>query len=482
MNSSELQTLISSDESRVLELKKTTGELKDAMHTACAFLNTDGGWLIFGVTPSTLKVVGQQVTDNTQREIAQALSGLEPAVDVQVEYIDLPYAKAGEQAIAIHFDGWVWGTEPYTYHGCPYYRIESTTKQMPREMFDERLKAAKPNVFAWERQIADEVTIDDLDENRIRGAVRLGIEQGRLSPTANGEPVQTLLERFNLYKGGKLTNAAVMLFGKDTSEYPQLLLRMARFVGTDKMEFLDNQRAKGNFFDLLDAGMMFAYKHLNISGKITGLQREDKLEIPLRAMREALVNALCHRSYDLPSQSLGIAIYDDRVEIENPGRLPEGLTAENIKNSHKSQPHNQLIAEVLYKTSWLENWGTGIHRIFDACKEQNVPEPYFTTEQGYVTIVFPRPKSNGFGENRGENLARIDENKNTYQLTERQQTILSLLKENPFLTAKELSVSMSVTVSVTPRTIERDIATLRDLGLIRRKGRKNSGHWEIIEK
>lgn len=76
----ELQQLISSDESRVLELKKTTGELKDAMHTACAFLNTDGGWLIFGVAPASLKVVWQQVTDNTRREIAQALSGLEPAI------------------------------------------------------------------------------------------------------------------------------------------------------------------------------------------------------------------------------------------------------------------------------------------------------------------------------------------------------------------------------------------------------------------
>ncbi|MBQ0076085.1 MAG: putative DNA binding domain-containing protein [Bacteroidales bacterium] len=476
MNYIELSKLISSDESRVLELKKTTGELKDAMHTACAFLNTDGGWLIFGVAPASLKVVGQQVTDNTQREIAQALSGLEPAIDVQVEYIDVPDAKAGEKVIAMHFDGWVWGSNPYTYHGCPYYRVESTTKQMPREMYDERLRASKPDYFAWERQIADEVTIDDLDENRIRGAVRLGIEQGRLSPTANGEPVQTLLERFNLYKGGKLTNAAVMLFGKDTSEYPQLLLRMARFVGTDKMEFLDNQRAKGNFFDLLDAGMMFAYKHLNISGKITGLQREDKLEIPLRAMREALVNALCHRSYDLPSQSLGIAIYDDRVEIENPGRLPEGLTAENIKNSHKSQPHNQLIAEVLYKTSWLENWGTGIHRIYDACKEQNVPEPYFNTEQGYVTIVFPRPKSNGFGENRGENLARIDENKNTYQLTEIQRLIIGAISMDGHVTAKSLARMLNVS----QRKMEREISSLRRNGIIDKTGKTQDGVWVVL--
>ena len=85
-----IKTLIDSGESRTLELKKSTGEFKDGMHTACAFLNSDGGWLIFGVTPKSLKIVGQEVTDNTLREIAQALSGIEPAVDFNVEYIDVP--------------------------------------------------------------------------------------------------------------------------------------------------------------------------------------------------------------------------------------------------------------------------------------------------------------------------------------------------------------------------------------------------------
>ena len=73
-----------------LELKKTTGELKDGMHSACAFFNTEGGWLIFGVAPKTLKVIGQEVTDKTQQEIAQALAGFEPAVDVRVAYVDVP--------------------------------------------------------------------------------------------------------------------------------------------------------------------------------------------------------------------------------------------------------------------------------------------------------------------------------------------------------------------------------------------------------
>ena len=100
----ELKIQIQSDEHRQLGLKKTTGELKDGMHSACAFLNTEGGWLIFGVAPKSLKIQGQQVTDNTQREIAQALSYMEPQVDVRVEYIDVP-DRPDNKVIAMHFEG-----------------------------------------------------------------------------------------------------------------------------------------------------------------------------------------------------------------------------------------------------------------------------------------------------------------------------------------------------------------------------------------
>jgi len=133
MNIEDIQQLITNDEHRQLEIKKTTGELKDAMHSACAFLNTDGGWLIFGVAPTTLKILEQEVTDNMRREQAQALSELESAVNVLIEYVDVP-ERTGCKVIAIYFEAFVWGRKPYTYHGRPYYRVESTTKRMPRDI------------------------------------------------------------------------------------------------------------------------------------------------------------------------------------------------------------------------------------------------------------------------------------------------------------------------------------------------------------
>ena len=391
MTISDIIELISGGEHHRLELKKTTGELKDAMHTACAMLNSEGGWLIFGITPISMKVIGQEVTDNTQRELAQALSYVEPAADIHIEYVDVP-DYPGNKVIALHFEAFVWGRQPFTYRGCPYYKVESTTKVMPRDMFEERLRANKPHYYAWERQQAEHISISDLHEERIRGTVRLGVEGGRLPASTVTETLEHILEKLQLLNDGVPNNAAAALFTTKLYGYSQFLIRLARFRGTDKLEFIDNQRAEGNFFDLLDAGMQFFFKHLSLSGKIVGMVREEKLEIPVEALREALINALCHRQYEKHNLTIGIVIYDDRIEIENPGILVPPLTPENIKKPHISYPYNPIMADVLFRTTFLESWGSGASRIVAACRKQNVPEPEWTTDDGFVTVTFRRPK------------------------------------------------------------------------------------------
>lgn len=392
MTIEEIQALVAADESRTLELKKSTGELKDGMHAACAFLNSDGGWLIFGVLPKSLKIVGQEVSDHTQQEIAQAIAGIEPAADVRVEYVDVP-EHPGNKVIAMHFDGWVWGDKPRTFHGCPYFKVESTTMIMPREVYDERIRAHKPKEFSWEMQPADGVTLADLNEKHIRGCIRLGVEGGRIPSSALSAPIEYTLAKWKLLKDGVPTNGAAVLFSDNIDEYPQFRLRMARFLGTDKNEFIDNQRVEGGFFDLLDAGMAFFFKHLNLSGKITNhsLYREERLEVPYAALREALINSLCHRQWEAYNLTNSIAIYDDRIEIANPGVFPRQLTPETIKDPHESYPYNLKIAEALYKSTLLENWGSGAKRIMDACREQGVEEPTWRWDGGFVYVTFKRP-------------------------------------------------------------------------------------------
>lgn len=293
----------------------------------------------------------------------------------------------------MHFDGWVWGERPHTFHGCPYYKVESTTKVMPQDMYDERIRAHQPQLYAWERLAADGVTMADLNENLIRNGIRRGIDGGRIPESALYEPTGDILAKWKLLKNGVPTNGAVLLFSDNIDEYPQFTLRMARFVGTDKNRFRDNQRVEGNFFQLLDAGVAFCFKHLSLSGVITNhsLEREEQLEVPYHALREALINALCHRHWERYNLTISLAIYDDRIEIASPGVFPPQITPENIKEPHESYPHNLKVAEALYRMTYLENWGSGAKRIMDACKAQGVEAPTWSSDGGFVTITFKRP-------------------------------------------------------------------------------------------
>jgi ATP-dependent DNA helicase RecG len=228
MTINDLKVIIEGDETRTLEMKKTTGELKDGMRSACAFLNTAGGWVFFGIAPTSLKILGQEVTDNTRKEIAREIAKLEPLIDLPVEYIDIP-ERPGYQVIAIHLDAPSYWDAPYTFDSRPYMRIESTTSVMPREVFEDRLMRSKSNRHKWEEQVCDGITIADLEEQRIRGGVRLGVERGRMPETSLTETTESLVEKLKLTTNGKLKNAAAALFLRDTSQFPQFLLRMARF-------------------------------------------------------------------------------------------------------------------------------------------------------------------------------------------------------------------------------------------------------------
>ena len=254
MTFDEIKKMISGDEHRTLELKKTTGELKEGMKSACAFLNTEGGHLIFGITPTSLKIEGQIVTDNTQRELAREIAKIEPGIDVRAEYIEVPCTK-GQHLIVFHFDAWQEGQVPYTYDGRPYYRIESTTKVMPREMYDERLRLSNPNKFAWEVQEAEGVTIEDLSEERIRNAVRVGVAGGRINASAESDSVMTLLEKFKLIHNGKIINDYLAIKDKAIAkklDIAKLLADIYHHNGDVKGALENGEAAKNMSFNFDD--------------------------------------------------------------------------------------------------------------------------------------------------------------------------------------------------------------------------------------
>lgn len=471
MTIDEIKELIKIDETRTLELKKTTGELKDGMHSVCAMLNSDGGYVIFGVAPKSLKLVGQQVTDNTRQEIAREIRKLEPCVNMPVEYIDVPDGN-GNQLIVIHADIGIYKEAPYAFDGKPYYKLESTTMPMPQTMYEERLRRRSPEKYRWDAMITEDYTVDDMDEDIIRRVVRSGINNGRIHASAANDSTEQLLDRLELMKEGKLINAAMVLFAKKIRDYSQIELGMACFRGKTKNIFVDGKFAKGNFFYMLDAGITFLMNNLKIGGEVVGLLREERLELPIEALREALINALCHRQIERTLGNVTLAIFDDRVEISNPGCMPPELPIEKIKEPHKSYPRNKSIAQVLYQTAFLERWGTGVQRIIRICKDYGVSEPTWTATDFEVTVTFWRPSDTESSQNDTENCTKDC----TIELTERQKLIIDIMRLSATITIPEIARK----TSVSERTVKNEIKYLQDNGIIAREGSRKDGCWVVV--
>ncbi len=238
--------------------------------------------------------------------------------------------------------------------------------------------------------------------------------------------------------------------------------------------------------------MAFFFKHLNLSGKITNhsLQREERLEIPYHALREALINSLCHRQWEKYNLTGSIAIYDDRIEIANPGIFPAQISPESIKEPHESYPYNLKIAEALYKSTYLESWGSGAKRIIDACREQGIEEPFWRWDGGFVTVTFKRPSKdsnripteNNIKENDKENNIQFtysDKEIRQRNLSEIQLHILGLINGQPSITFNELSIKLEMSISA----LRNQRRQMEKKGVfLCRKGATKKGIWEIILK
>lgn len=389
MTFDKIKKLIAKDETRTLELKKTTGELYKGMETACAFLNSDGGWLIFGIAPS-LKIDGQNVTDNTRQEVGNALRKIEPAIDVEVQYVELP-EKPDYYVIAIYFDSNNFKNGPYSFDGRAFYKVESTTALMPRQMYEERLKLSNPRRFSWENTPNPEITIDDIDAELLYQTLHDGIGSRRIHASAMTiqDPVK-IMQKFGVArKDGVILNAANVLFGKEPSLlHSQCKIRLARFEGTDKRAFRDQTICEGNLFEQYDAVMDFCLKHLNLSGRMDSKFRQDTLTVPFEAIKEATINMLCHRSWNAENATPSLAIYDDRIVFQNPGSFPLGMTWQDFVNDQiGSLPANPTIANVFYRRGTMEAWGRGIGLIMKSCSEQGLPAPEIKVVPPFVNLT-----------------------------------------------------------------------------------------------
>ena len=274
MNLQQLQELVANGESEQLEFKSTTGGLKSGMETICGFLNGKGGRL-FGVTDSG-GVRGQAIADSTLREVAHEITRLDPQATITQSRIAVT-----DSADVLMLATSIRTAAPYIYNGRPFQRIGATTSIMPQAEYERRLLDRGHSQHRWENQIADGYTLADLDEEEIRRTIREAVDAGRLESTVTG-PTEAL-HKLHLLHNDQPLQVAVVAFAKEVQPgYPQCGLRMARFRGVTKNEFLDQRQVTGNAFRLLEEATGFLNRHLPARGRFTPgvMERQDEPLFP----------------------------------------------------------------------------------------------------------------------------------------------------------------------------------------------------------
>lgn len=456
-----LESMVAGLESTQREFKVTTGQLKPALKTVCAMLNGRGGFVLFGVRDSG-QIVGQSVTPRTLEEVSHEIRKMEPPALVDIETIEIGAQKS---VIVLSVPG---GGGPFTYDGRPYTRTGPTTSVMPQGEYERLILERMHGSRRWENQPALGVSVGDLDQAEITRTLEEAIRRQRLADPGVRDPVE-VLTGLGLLHDGHLLNAAVVLFGREHAflpNYPQCVLRMARFRGSDKTEFLDNRQEQGNAFDLFVRAQRFLRDHLPVAGRIVPnlFERIDDPLYPTAALREALANALCHRDYSIGGGSVSIAIYDDRLEIASTGSLHFGLTVEALMKPHASRPWNPLIAGAFYRRGIIERWGRGTLRMRELTVEAGLAPPEIEATSDDVVVRF-RPTS------------YVPPTRISRDLSSLQRELLTILSRQGPCSLSEIQRSLSTQAA--DRTVQENLALLRQLDLIDSISRGRGARWML---
>ena len=462
MTPDQIQALVASGESETLEFKATTGTRREAAATVCAMLNQRGGHVLFGVTPQGV-VVGQSIGDRTIEDVSTEIQCIDPPAIPEIERVQV---SANREVIAVRVAPGP--SQPYQYRSVAFRRVGNTNRSMSvtehNRMLFERLHAEQ----RWENQPAAGWTVDDLDMAEIRNTIAEAVRIGRLDEPGTREP-EDLLRGLGLMRDGMLFRAAAALFGKRERlecDMPQCLLRVARFRGVDRSEFLDNRQFNGNAFVLLASAERFLRDTLPIASRFESgrMQRIDEPLYPPLATREALANALCHRDYALGGGSIGLAVYDDRLEVTSTGPLHFGLTPDDLFGPHESRPWNPLIARTFYRRGIIEEWGRGTIKMANLATSVGLPRPEIEQRGDGVTVRFRHKDEVSIRQAGGV-------------LTEPQQAVFALLRcSDAGLALREIRLQLGEQLS--DPQIRRCMAALKAKGLARSTGHGRGARWK----
>lgn len=452
MTSQQIESLIAQGEGYNLEFKQAIpSKLSELSTELCAFSNAAGGILLVGIKDDG-SIIGVELDNQIRSRIQDVISNIDPRPEITISEVPLNgkhilcfNCKSGQK-------------KHYVVSGNIYVRNGPNAQKLTsiheiREFFqtsDSIFFDSSPNKqFQYP---------DDFDEP----AFQKFLVGANITSNIDDDKI---LNNLKLIQSGNFTNAAVLFFAKEVQKFvEQSNIRCLMFKGIDKRYIIDSKEIKGNLIQQFEEGMKYIISKLNLKYEIENQangRRKEVLEIPETVFREALINAICHRSYYEKGGVIAIEIYDNRIEITNPGGLISGISDKEF--GHKSLSRNPLIFSLMQRINLVEKVGSGIIRMKDSMKEVGLEEPLFTLG-GFFTVTFFRP---------------IDFEKLLEYLSDKisvtQKKILLEIHGVPSINTQSLASKIGISTT----SIEKNIARLKELSIIERKGTKRSGQWII---
>ena len=455
-------------ESQNVEYKESWRD--DYLKWICGFANAQGGRIYIGINDDR-KVVGVGDSKKLMEDIPNKIvNQLGIVCDVNMlresekEYIEIAVQPS---------------PMPISYHGKYHYRSGSTKQELNGASLQQFIM--KKVNLTWESLTQDNASMSDISEEAVRFFQRQAVDNGRLSNSCLNEDIEQTLRRLHVIThDGKLTMAALLLFGRDIEQWcPSAIFRIGRFGSSDADLISSDDVICPLVMMPEDIMQVLRNKYLVSPIHYDGMQRREPLEIPADALREMLCNSIIHKDYQ--KTFIQMKVWDDHITLWNPGSLPEGFTVDTLMESHESNPRNNLIARAFYLMGYIENWGRGYEKIVEGFTHAKLTIPTFEEVRGGLMATIKREKFVSHIE-KPHDIRFIKDfiKERGIELTERQQEILQLLRDNPELTSQKISQKISQINAASVRTIIKDMNVLQATGLLKRVGSKKDGHWEVI--
>ena len=456
----ELRTLIAEctayDFKLMLEEKKPKSWLK----SVSAFANGSGGSLFFGIDNDG-NVKG---LDDVQYICETVSSKIRDYMDPLPEVEMIPQEIDGLHILQLKVNSG---------HYTPYYYVGDGQRVAFVRVGDESIPATAEQMVRLVLKGSNK-TFDSLVTDYRAEDNTFVILANTFKKRTTQEWNKKFLVSFGLVTNtGVLTNAGA-LFADDCPLW-QSRLYCTRWDGKDKSDAINDAEFTGNVLLLLREAMNFVKSNTRKGWEKLPNGRKNKPEYAERAVLEAMVNHFIHRDYTVMGGEVHLDIYDDRLTVTSPGGMYNGSLIQNLDIADvSSERRNPILANVMAQLDYMEKRGSGLTRIcnetkaLDGYKEELKPV-FKSSPTQFQTIIFASSDMSNVGDHDGD----LSETK----LTERQQKILNLIKVSPTITGKQ----MSETLSVSQRTIERDLSTLQKIGVLKHKGKDNDGVWILTK-